>query len=288
MRGCTLLLSDIHADIGALDAILKLTHDPAFAGRFGPVERVLNLGDTVERGYHPCEVIGRLRSLHRLISVLGNHDEAFICGNPVSGSDSRSEAANSQCRAQDTWKGFFENAGQYWADHDARLYAVHGGPVDPETICPADADNVTAWLHSRTWQRISRDGQRYFDWSGYHYLPEDAFAAVRKVLQPGFVILCGHEHAEAAFEENDDGKVVDSLYWLQKSSFTVKGRRIDEKLLPLREDRNYLVRLGLAGPEGYYPYFGWDRSYFGVYYEKDGQRYISLLSFVLGRDRVPP
>ncbi|CAJ36484.1 metallophosphoesterase family protein [Methanocella arvoryzae] len=288
MRGCTLLFSDIHADIGALDAILKVTHDPGFSGRFGPVERVLNLGDVVERGYHPCEVIDRLRSLHHLTSVMGNHDEAFICGSPVSGSDDRSETASLQCRAQGTWEGFLEKGYNYWQDDEARLFAAHGGPIDPEKICPGEADCLTAWLHGRTWQRISRDGRRYFDWSGYHYPPEDAFAAVRDALDPGFAILCGHEHSEAAYEEDINGSVTDVLYGLQKSSFTVKGRRIDEKLLPLLEGRNYLVRLGLAGPEGYYSYLGWDRSYFGVYYEKDGQRYISLLSFLLGRDMVPP
>lgn len=287
MRGCTLLFSDIHADIGALDAILKMTHDPAFAGRFGPVERVLNLGDTVERGYHPCEVIDRLKSLHHLTSVLGNHDEAFMCGNPVSGSDARSGAASSQCRAQGKWENFFGEAGLYWTDAGSRLYAAHGGPIDPATICPEGADDLTAWLHDRTWQRISRDGQRYFDWSGYHYLPGDAFDAVRNVLDPGFAIVCGHEHSEAAFVEYG-GKAIDILCLLKKSRFTIKGRRVDEKLLRLKEGRNYLVRLGLAGPEGYYEYYGWDRSYFGVYYEKDGQRYISMLSFLLGRDMVPP
>lgn len=288
MRGCTLLISDIHADLGALDAILKMTHDPAFAGRFGPVGRVLNLGDTVERGYHPCEVIDRLESLHDLISVLGNHDEAFLYDNPVSGSNARSLAASERCRELGKWKGFFDGMGTCWKDTDARLYAVHGGPLDPETICPEDADDVTGWLHSRTWQRISREGRQYFDWSGYHYLPEDAFASVRKALKPGFVILCGHEHAEAAYEEGEEGEVSDILHRLKKASFAVKGRRVEEKILQLKEGRNYLVRLGLAGPEGYYEHFGWDRCYFGVYYERDGQRYVSMLSFQLGRGMVPP
>ena len=287
MRGCTLLFSDIHADIGALDVLLKVASDPAFVARFGPVERTVNLGDVVERGYHPCEVIVRLASLANLISVLGNHDEAFIHDSPVSGSDGKSITASELCRGQGTWKDFFEGMGTSWADKDDRIFAVHGGPVDSATVCPPGADRLTAWLYSGTWQRISRDGQRFFDGSGYHYTPEDAFASVRKVLKPGFVIFCGHEHAEAAFVENDF-RGVDILQVMKKTSFTIKGKRVDEKSLSLKDDRNYLIRLGIAGPEGYYEHFGWDRCYFGVYREKDGQRTVSLLSFQLGRDMMPP
>jgi hypothetical protein len=58
--------------------------------------------------------------------------------------------------------------------------------------------------------------------------------------------------------------------------------------IALEDDANYIVRLGLAGPAGYYRRYGWDRCYFGVYYKKDGKRFISMLSFALGRDAVPP
>lgn len=287
MQGCTLIFSDIHADAGALDALLKVASSRAFLDRYGSVARILNLGDTVERGYHPCEVIARLKSSANLISVLGNHDEAFIRDSPVSGSDGRSVAAGDQCREQGVGQDFFEGMGTCWKDADARLFAVHGGPIDPKAVCPPEADSLTAWLYSRTWQRISREGRRYFDWSGYHYLPEDAFAAVKRELQPGFAIVCGHEHAEAVFVETDFG-AADILQALKKASFTVGGRRVDEKIIPLKEEKNYLVRLGIAGPEGYYENYCWDRSHFGVYYERDGQRYISLLSFQLGRDSMPP
>jgi hypothetical protein len=287
MHGSNLLISDIHADIGALEAILRLSGDGAFAERYGRVERVLNLGDIVERGYNPCEVMDRMKTIPNLTSIAGNHDEAFVWSVNISGSDPRSVATHEICRRRGGWQGFFQGMPATHADRAERLYAVHGGPLNPSKLCTGFFDRTTMWLNSQTWQRISRAGRSYFDRSGYHYMPEQAFDAVRDVLGQGFAIVCGHEHAEAAFAEKD-GKVEDILFGLEKVTFGAGGRRVEEKKIALQDDTNYLVRLGLAGPAGYYERYGWDRCYFGVYYKEDGQRCISMLSFPLGRGTVPP
>lgn len=286
MRRCTLLISDVHADLGALEAILRLARDPAFVERYGRVERTLNLGDVVQRGYHPCEVIDRMKGIERLESVRGNHDEAFMWSQAVSGSDERSRAAHADCRVRGGWQEFFGPMPAFRVDQEERLYAVHGGPLDPG-CCPDQEEPLAAWLNSRAWQRISDAGVRYFDLSGYHYLPADAFDAVRDALGPGFAILCGHEHAEAAYRERN-GAVDDILPGLATAAYTAAGRRVEARTIALEDDANYLVRLGLAGPEGYYARYGWDRCYFGVYYRDDERRSISLLSFPLGRAAVPP
>jgi hypothetical protein len=286
MHGCYLLISDIHADLAALEAILRTAADDAFTSRYGPVERIFNVGDLVERGYHPCEVIDRLNGLDNLTSVVGNHDEAFVWSTAVSGSDARSAAAHETCRRRGGWESFFAGMPEAYVDRAERLYVVHGGPLDPGPLCNAMAGEALIWLSSRTWQRLSRLGG-YFDMNGYHYTPEQAFDAVRDAMEPGFAIVCGHEHVEAAFAERD-GRTEDILFGLATVAFTAGGRRVEEKKIVLRDDTNYLVRLGLAGPAGYYERYGWDRCYFGVYHEKDGDRYISLLSFSLGRDAVPP
>lgn len=287
MEGCYLLISDIHADIGALEAILRLAGDDVFTGRYGRVGRVLNLGDVVERGYNPCEVIDRLKAVPNLTSIMGNHDEAFVWSVNVSGSDGRSVAAHELCRRRGGWQGFFGGMPAFRADGEERLFAVHGGPISPFGLCAGIFDRTTMWLNSQTWQRISRAGRSYFDMNGYHYTPEQAFDAVRGLLGPGFAIVCGHEHAEAAFAERD-GRTEDVLYGLETAAFAAGGRRVEEKKITLRDDSNYLVRLGLAGPAGYYERYGRDRCYFGVYYRKAGDRCISLLSFPLGRHAVPP
>lgn len=288
MEGSILLISDIHADAGALEAILKLAEDDAFIGRFGKASGIINLGDVMERGYHPKETVDRMKGLPGLVSILGNHDEAFIYSRPVSSNDAESNHIHSMYRNRCGYESFFKNMPQYYIDRPNKLYVAHGGPIDPSTIYHGDIWEQEAWLHSYTWQRISITGHEFLDNTGYHYLPTSAFNAVRHAFNSsGYVIICGHEHREAAYMEKDSA-VVDILQSLENRSFNSCGRRIDEKVIDIDETANYLIRLGIGGPEGYYKRYGWDRCHFGVYYKKDDKRAVSLLNFQLGRDLVPP
>jgi len=62
-----LVLSDVHANIQALDAVLAA----APADRF---DRVLVLGDLVGYGADPNAVVDRVRALDPLLVIRGNHD----------------------------------------------------------------------------------------------------------------------------------------------------------------------------------------------------------------------
>ncbi len=62
-----LVLSDVHANIQALDAVLAA----APADRF---DRVLVLGDLVGYGADPNAVVDRIRALDPLLVIRGNHD----------------------------------------------------------------------------------------------------------------------------------------------------------------------------------------------------------------------
>jgi len=63
------VVSDIHANLDALDAVLE---------RLQGVDRYLCPGDIVGYGPDPAECLARVRSLD-CVSVLGNHDAA-VCG----------------------------------------------------------------------------------------------------------------------------------------------------------------------------------------------------------------
>jgi hypothetical protein len=271
-----LFFSDIHADIGALNEILRLASGEDFSARYGAVVKIVNLGDVMERGHSPGEVVDRLESLNNVESILGNHDEAFLYRIPVSGSDIDSELAHEEYRGTGRYEKFFRGMGKYYVDSKERLYAVHGGPIDPCVIMPERARDVEAWLYSQPWQRISEI--RYLDGSGYHYLPADAFDAVRPSFgAPGFAIVCGHEHEEAAYCQKG-GAIEDVLGKLRTETIPMSGRHVREKKLPIERDACYLIRLGIAGPEGYGEYIE-DRCYFGVY--SAGVFY--LLNFVPAR-----
>jgi len=63
------IISDIHANLEALDAVL---------GSVGPVDRFLCLGDIVGYGPDPDECVERVRSLPGLVCMAGNHDLAAV------------------------------------------------------------------------------------------------------------------------------------------------------------------------------------------------------------------
>jgi diadenosine tetraphosphatase ApaH/serine/threonine PP2A family protein phosphatase len=64
-----LIISDIHANLEALDAVLDA------AGKY---DRVLVLGDLVGYGANPNEVVDRVRALPSTTCIRGNHDKAAI------------------------------------------------------------------------------------------------------------------------------------------------------------------------------------------------------------------
>ncbi len=66
-----LVISDVHANLTALEAVLSEAQAEAF-------EAVWCLGDLVGYGPDPNECIERVRALPELICLIGNHDEAAL------------------------------------------------------------------------------------------------------------------------------------------------------------------------------------------------------------------
>ena len=65
----TLIVSDVHANLVALDTVLR------DAQRAGPIDAVWSLGDCVGYGPQPGECIARLRGLQTVL-IAGNHERA--------------------------------------------------------------------------------------------------------------------------------------------------------------------------------------------------------------------
>lgn len=64
-----LVISDIHANLTALDAVIEAA---------GPIDETWCLGDLVGYGPDPNECVERVRSLPRLTCIIGNHDAAAL------------------------------------------------------------------------------------------------------------------------------------------------------------------------------------------------------------------
>ena len=250
-----LVISDIHADYSALKAILDLASSKKFKDSYGEFSRIINLGDVLERGTKPKQVLKKLDELsktYELLSVMGNHDEAFLYGRQVSGSSIESSFAHQSIPEKDL--EFFKKNNddtygtQEILDKKNGLVCVHGGPLDPKKITPKDAGH-DAWFYQKSWQRLT-EYEEFFSPYGYHFTASSAFEeANSKIKNP--IILCGHQHIEAAFTQIND-KIEDLLADSTLQNQKLANYRIQKIEIPIKANQSYLIRVGLGGPEGYY------------------------------------
>ncbi len=120
----TLIVSDIHSNLIALDAVIAAVEDEA------PIDRVWCLGDIVGYGPWPLETVRRVRALGAL-SVKGNHD-AGAAG--LVALDTFNYFAAEACRW--TREQLDSDASDYLSSLPETLREdgftlVHGSPKDP-------------------------------------------------------------------------------------------------------------------------------------------------------------
>ena len=115
------VLSDIHANVVALDAVLA---------SIPSVDEVWHLGDVVGYGPHPDEVVARLRELGA-IGVRGNHDAAALGGREI-------ESFNVDARRAMEWtRATIADETRAWLAAQPEtleregFLLVHGSPRDP-------------------------------------------------------------------------------------------------------------------------------------------------------------
>jgi predicted phosphodiesterase len=115
------VLSDIHANLVALDAVLA---------SIGTVDAVWQLGDVVGYGPEPDGVVERLSQIGA-IGVRGNHDAAAIGGEEI-------DYFNADARAAMEWtRGRITDATRAWLSAQPERHAegdfsmVHGSPREP-------------------------------------------------------------------------------------------------------------------------------------------------------------
>ena len=144
------ILSDIHSNLGALEAAVH---------RLPSYDELVCLGDVVGYGPQPNEVVERLRSLRPTVVLMGNHDYAVVTG------DTYGFSSNAE-RAIDWTRG--EIGGEqreYLAKlkpsarlkkEGVTLALYHGSPNDPltEYIYPGMPDAAARALIRRGSARV--------------------------------------------------------------------------------------------------------------------------------------
>ena len=130
-----LVLSDIHANLEALEAVLEAARDI-------PHERLLVLGDLIGYGANPNEVVDRIRELAPHAVIRGNHDKV---GAGLEPSDAFNTVARTAIRW--TYEALSDDNRDWLAELpagplviDDLLEICHGTPQDEDMYVFDDGD----------------------------------------------------------------------------------------------------------------------------------------------------
>jgi predicted phosphodiesterase len=234
------IFSDVHADSSAIGALASSISTQAFREKFGPVDILINLGDLVHRGTRPKETLEKIHTLshqYRLVSVIGNHDHAYLHGIVVSGSDAASSYRHEQLR-DSPLLSIFDGMPMEWVID--RMFFVHGGPLEL-------GDQT---LRLKCWQRLSRECGDFF--TGYHYTAQMAFKALE--MRGLRHMCCGHQHKHICCRKTLDGIVEHKLEFHSVKSGS-DGCGIDLRVAEVSLDVPTLLRIGgCHGPEPEFAY----------------------------------
>ena len=115
------VLSDIHANLAALDSVIA---------SLGSIDAVWHLGDVVGYGPEPDGVVERLSGIGA-VGVHGNHDAAAVGGNEIEwfNPDARAAMEWTRSRISDGTRDWLTALPERHAEGDFGL--VHGSPREP-------------------------------------------------------------------------------------------------------------------------------------------------------------
>lgn len=121
-----LIISDIHSNLEALDAVLAAAKEHGF-------EKIICLGDFVGYGANPDECVEKIAGLSNTAAVLGNHDAAVIdvtqreLFNPVA----RAGILYSEANLAESSTDYLRNL-PLVIDSHLDFLAVHSSPYKPD------------------------------------------------------------------------------------------------------------------------------------------------------------
>lgn len=232
----TLILSDIHANLTALEAVL---------GDAEPFDRVWCLGDVVGYGPNPNECIELIRAIPGIQCIKGNHDAAII-------GDIDIRAFNYEARASLEWlDAVLQPENRQWLTNlpdrlvldDITL--AHGSPRNP--VWEYILDRATAWENMAEFDTeiclvghthipciFELDAEQPNTTKIRYIKPGKAFSIdVKSIVNPGSVGQPRDHNPKASYLIYDDEK---KEWAYQRVAYDIEKvqRQIIEAGLPLR------------------------------------------------------
>ncbi len=138
-----LVLSDIHANIDALEAVLAAASSEGY-------DRVVVLGDLVGYGAEPNSVVDRVRGLDPVAIIRGNHDKVAAGLDSAEGFNPTAQRAADWTRAalSDENRTYLAELPQGPVEIDELTVICHGSPLDEDAYIFAATDAVEALIAS--------------------------------------------------------------------------------------------------------------------------------------------
>ena len=181
-----LILSDIHGNLSALQAVLSAA--ASYKAHGANLHGALLLGDHIDYGMRPNEVIAILRELPvpALVKLWGNHEKAVM--------DAEAYAADAQCA-------------ELGLTETSRFSSARGAAFSEFTrtiLTPESKRYITEEMETAGWAERTFDGKRFLL---IHGSREDVFW---KSISPETdaapyadydYVVCGHSHRPFCFEK---------------------------------------------------------------------------------------
>ena len=236
-----LIISDIHSNLEALEAVLTASSTQRCDG-------VIVLGDLVGYGADPNAVVNRLRELEPLATVRGNHDK-------VAAGLETAEDFNPMARAAAAWT-------RHSMDPETLDYVLalpqgpilvgdemeicHGSPLDEDLYVVADVDAIRSierarrplclFGHTHVATCASVDAQRRLEIVGPHGHPEFAVSmneTTKYLINPGSVGQPRDGDSRAAYAIADLSNRLVTLYRVAYPIETAQKKILEAGLPPM-------------------------------------------------------
>ena len=202
-----LLLSDIHGNFPALQAIEQHFHGTAF-------DYITNCGDTLVYGPFPNETLDWLRE-HQVVSILGNTDRTvkdILEGRPftkprkdekrimytVTVDQLRPENAAYLCSLK---KSAFVSLSKEQSEQSAGIHLFHGSPADPDEFLFPDTPD-------KRFKEFVKHLEGLYTVTGHTHMPYIKQVKKKTFINPGSVgrMFDGNPQASCAVLEIENSK----------------------------------------------------------------------------------
>jgi predicted phosphodiesterase len=236
-----LVISDIHSNLEALDAVLQ-------ASAKQKCDAVLVLGDLVGYGANPNEVVKRIRELKPAAVVRGNHDK-------VAAGIETAEDFNPMARSAVDWtrRALSQETLEYLRALpagpqlvDDQLEVCHGSPLDEDLYVVADLDAIRSiemtrrplclFGHTHVAICARLDGNRRLDIEAPQGHPEfeiDLEPLTKYLINPGSVGQPRDGDSRAAYAIADLGRKSVTLSRVAYPIETAQKKILDAGLPPM-------------------------------------------------------